>query len=129
MYLVVDDSRAVRRTITSLLRKAGVRRDEILTATDGREALEIFHAEQPKVVFLDISMPVTGGEEAGLKMLLEDPDVHVAIVTATDREDDEVHRLVEQGAMAYVRKPVTEDQLEEVLERVEAREGDITRIQ
>lgn len=129
MYLVVDDSKAVRHTLTSLLRKAGVPRDEILTASDGEEALEIFEAEEPKVVFLDITMPEIGGQEAGLTMLLEDPEVHVAIVTATHREDDEVHRLVEQGAMAYLRKPVTEDGLQEVLDRIEAREGDITRIQ
>jgi twitching motility two-component system response regulator PilG len=56
--MVVDDSRTIRRTAETLLRKEGI---EVLTAMDGFEALGKIVDYQPDLIFLDIMMPRLDG--------------------------------------------------------------------
>ncbi len=52
--MVIDDSKTIRRTAESLLKRAGC---DVLTATDGFEALSIIADSHPDVIFVDIMMP------------------------------------------------------------------------
>jgi len=56
--MVIDDSKTIRRTAEILLKKAGC---DVLTATDGFEALAIIADNQPDVIFVDIMMPRLDG--------------------------------------------------------------------
>lgn len=61
--LVADDEPSVRSVAARVLTRAGF---EVLTASDGREALEVLEAQQGRItaVLLDLSMPNVGGEKA-----------------------------------------------------------------
>ena len=56
--MVIDDSRTIRRTAETLLKKEGC---EVFTATDGFEALAKIADNQPHIIFVDIMMPRLDG--------------------------------------------------------------------
>jgi twitching motility two-component system response regulator PilG len=56
--MVIDDSKTIRRTAESLLKKAGC---NVLTATDGFEALAVIADSHPDIIFVDIMMPRLDG--------------------------------------------------------------------
>src|SRR5258707_15866902 len=74
--LVVDDEDGVRRMAAATLQRFGY---EVVTATNGLEAVEIFSAmpDRIRLVLLDMMMPVMGGEEALLRIREVSPDVPV----------------------------------------------------
>jgi twitching motility two-component system response regulator PilG len=56
--VVIDDSKTIRRTAETLLKKAGC---EVITATDGFESLARVMEAQPNIIFVDIMMPRLDG--------------------------------------------------------------------
>ena len=56
--MVIDDSKTIRRTAETLLKKAGC---EVFTATDGFEALSKITDHNPDIIFVDIMMPRLDG--------------------------------------------------------------------
>ena len=52
--MVIDDSKTIRRTAETLLKREGC---EVVTATDGFEALAKIADQQPQIIFVDIMMP------------------------------------------------------------------------
>ena len=54
--MVIDDSKTIRRTAETLLKREGC---EVVTATDGFEALAKIADQQPQIIFVDIMMPVS----------------------------------------------------------------------
>ena len=59
--LLVDDDRINRVLLNAILKKEGY---DVLQASDGQEATEIFREEQPDLVLMDVMMPVMDGYEA-----------------------------------------------------------------
>ena len=53
--LVVDDEADIRKLLVTLFEDAGY---EVITASDGKEGLEVAKAEHPDLIFLDILMPI-----------------------------------------------------------------------
>jgi CheY-like chemotaxis protein len=64
LVLVVDDEEPIREILREALENAG---HTVLTANDGREALRLYHAQQPDVVITDIVMP----RRSGIDLVLE----------------------------------------------------------
>jgi twitching motility two-component system response regulator PilG len=56
--MVIDDSKTIRRTAETLLKKSGC---EVVTATDGFEALSKILEHRPNIIFVDIMMPRLDG--------------------------------------------------------------------
>jgi CheY-like chemotaxis protein len=56
--MVIDDSKTIRRTAETLLKKEGC---DVVTATDGFEALSKISDQQPQIIFVDIMMPRLDG--------------------------------------------------------------------
>ena len=56
--MIIDDSNTIRRTAEALLKKAGY---EVLTASDGFEAMSMITDNQPDIIFVDIMMPRLDG--------------------------------------------------------------------
>jgi DNA-binding response OmpR family regulator len=107
--LVVDDSETIRQLITLNLELEGF---EVVTASDGREALAIVTKVQPDVVTLDVVMPALDGF-ATAERLRADPRtaaLKIAMVTAAAQERDRV-RGREIGVDAYLTKPFDPDVL------------------
>lgn len=110
--LVVDDEKTLRETVAYELEQEGYR---VVRAADGRRALELFRAEKPDLVLLDLMMPELSGIEV-CRILRNESDVPIIMLTAKSSEIDKVVGL-EIGADDYVTKPFS---LRELLARVRA---------
>jgi DNA-binding NtrC family response regulator len=100
--LIAEDEKVTRTAITGLLRKEGM---QIVEATNGQEAIDLFLRESPDVVILDIVMPVLGGMETIGKLKQMDASVPVIIVTARTDAATAVETM-KLGAYDYLLKPV-----------------------
>src|SRR5712691_7129368 len=98
--LLVDDEQAVQTLLTYPLRKEGY---EVVTATDGQEALDCFTQQRFDLVVLDIMLPKLDGIEV-CRRLRTRSQVPIIMLTAKGDEVDKVAGL-EMGADDYITKP------------------------
>ena len=110
--LVVDDTRNVQLMLQEYLQNQGF---EICLASDGAEAMEIFHAGGIDLILLDIMMPNMDGYQL-LSKLRTESSLPVIMITAKQQEADVV-RGFELGADDYITKPF---RLRELLMRIRA---------
>jgi DNA-binding response OmpR family regulator len=117
--LIVEDEIAIRIILEQTFEDLEDEGVEILTAVDGKQALETIQAEAPDLVFLDIMMPIMDGFDVcnTVKNELGMQDVYIVILTAKGQEFDK-RRGAEVGADVYVTKPFDPDELFELAESV-----------
>jgi DNA-binding response OmpR family regulator len=108
--LVVDDEPTLRETLAEALEQDGLR---VVTAKDGREALEVFRAESPDLLLLDLMLPQVSGIEV-CRIVRRESSLPIIMLTAKDGEIDKVVGL-ELGADDYVTKPFS---LRELMARI-----------
>ncbi len=98
--LLVDDEQSVQTLLTYPLRKDG---HEVVSALDGRQALDLFAQQKFDLVVLDIMLPKLDGIEV-CRRLRGRSQVPIIMLTAKDDEIDKVLGL-EMGADDYITKP------------------------
>jgi DNA-binding response OmpR family regulator len=104
--LVVDDKLELRTLLKSYLTQEGF---DVVTASDGQEALYVARHEKPNLIILDLMMPEMGGYEF-MRSYNREADTPVVILTAKIDENDKVLGL-ELGADDYVTKPFSPREL------------------
>ncbi|MCS4505555.1 Response regulator PleD [wastewater metagenome] len=107
--LVVDDSPTETHVLKTMLEKHGY---EVSVAEDGDQGMDRARNERPDVILMDIVMPGMNGFQATRK-LSRDPDtsaIPIVVISTKDQETDRIWAK-RQGAMDYITKPVTEDEL------------------
>ncbi|HDN04320.1 MAG TPA: response regulator transcription factor [Chloroflexi bacterium] len=104
--LAVDDEQRMVRFIQLNLEQDGF---EVVTAYNGKEALEQVRTQLPDLILLDIMMPDINGFEV-LKKIREVNNVPVIMLTAKGEEDDRIQGL-ELGADDYITKPFSPREL------------------
>jgi CheY-like chemotaxis protein len=109
--LVVDDSGLARRLIRKILEDLG---HEVEDVSDGAQALERYVLNRHDAVILDLLMHGMYGVEVLQKLKQLNPSLPVIVVSA-DIQRTTRDQVKEAGAVAMVNKPVTREQLEEVL--------------
>ena len=114
--LVVDDEERILNFLKSKLKVSGY---EVLTASNGVEALEQVQAQEPDLVVLDVMMPKMDGFET-LKELRTFSSVPVIILSAKGANADKVKGLA-LGADDYLAKPFSPDELVARIEAVRRR--------
>lgn len=110
--LIVEDEAGLRQGLEINLRHENY---EISTASDGEEAIRVFHSEQPDLVLLDLMLPKKSGFEV-LDHIRKVSKVPVILLTARGQETDKVRGL-RAGADDYVTKPFG---VQELFARVDA---------
>ncbi|MEC8049575.1 MAG: fused response regulator/phosphatase [Myxococcota bacterium] len=101
--LLVDDDRINRVLLNAILKKEGY---EVLQASDGKEATEIFREEQPDLVLMDVMMPVMDGYEATRIIKAESADRFVPVIFLTAVTDEQaLATCVECGGDDFLIKP------------------------
>ena len=110
--LVVDDEIRILNFLRSNLKALGY---EVVTASNGLEALEQFHASQPDLILLDILMPKMNGLDV-LKEIRGFSTVPVIFLSAKGSEREKITGL-DMGADDYIPKPFSPDEL---VSRIEA---------
>jgi two-component system chemotaxis response regulator CheY len=114
--LVVDDSAAIRKILTRVLRQTGMAIQTIHEAGDGQDALELMAQHRIDLVLSDINMPKMDGLQllGALKASPQWHNIPVVMIT-TEGGETKVAEAVRLGAAGYVRKPFTADQIKEKL--------------
>ncbi len=110
--LVVEDEPVLLETLEYNLARQG---HEVLTASDGLQALAVARAERPDVIVLDIMLPSIDGVEV-CRILRREMNVPILMLTARAEEVDKIVGL-EVGADDYMTKPFS---MRELMTRVKA---------
>jgi two-component system, OmpR family, KDP operon response regulator KdpE len=106
LILVVDDDAPILRLVRIKLQTEGY---QVITGTNGQEAVDLVQSETPDLVVLDVMMPVMDGV-AALRQIRQTSKVPVILLTARSSGPDKVRGL-DLGADDYVTKPFDPDEL------------------
>jgi two-component system chemotaxis response regulator CheY len=104
--LIVDDIEDNRFILKRILKKIG--NIDTYEALDGAQAVEMTKIHKPDIVLMDLMMPVMDGYEATKQVKALHPECRVIVVTAVQDIQSE-EKLLEAGAIAYIRKPIDLD--------------------
>ncbi len=118
--LIVDDSQNIRDVLATNFDYLGY---EVRTARDGAEALSMVAQEKPDVLILDVMMPEQNGYQVCRRIKSDPALAHIPIVflSARGRNEDRFWGR-DCGAEDYLTKPFSTSDLEEVVERLLARD-------
>lgn len=107
--MVIDDSRTIRRTAETLLKKTGC---EVITAEDGFEALAKIIEQKPDLIFVDIMMPRLDGYQT-CSLIKNNPIFKATPVIMLSSKDGLFDRAKGRivGSEQYLTKPFTKDEL------------------
>lgn len=105
--LVVDDESLIRMDITEMLEDAGY--DVVAEGENGEQAIELARKYSPDVIVMDVKMPVMDGISAS-KVIADEEIAPVILLTAFSQEDI-VDKATDAGVIAYLVKPIREEQL------------------
>ena len=122
--MVVDDHDMVRRGLAAYF---NTHPDLILVgeASDGLEALEVCQSQQPDVVLMDLIMPGMGGIEATRRIREKYPDTQVIALTSY-QDKDLVQKAIRVGAISYLLKNVSGDDLADAVRSANAGHGTLS---
>ncbi len=115
--LMVEDNFAIRQALVASLELLGY---HVLTAADGRQALEVWaaHGESIALVLSDVVMPAMGGIELFHALRQQAPALRFVLLTGhvlADRQEVQLGELKEQGLTAWIQKPPSLRQLAETV--------------
>jgi PAS domain S-box-containing protein len=107
--LVVDDSTVSRRILSKLLESAGL---QVITATGGREGIDLARTHQPDVVFMDVKMDDLDGFTATRRLAEDEKTKRIPVIAVTASAFGDTRQAAQEaGCVAYLPKPVRAEQL------------------
>lgn len=112
--MIADDDPDIRELLQTVIERepnlelAGA-------ANDGEEAVKVAAEVQPDVAILDWAMPGGGGDRAAASLTANDPDLRVIGISAMGAHEAS-YVMQTAGAVAFLSKPFTKDQLVEAIQ-------------
>lgn len=103
VILIIDDEESMRFILEKALKNESY---EIYTAKNGREGLELFNKYRPKVVILDLFMPIMDGFDFLWEVQPKPDDEFEVIAVTVHANDEEIIRCYDMGVSRLLRKPV-----------------------
>ena len=122
--LAVDDEAKIREAVSDYLTHNGM---TVLTAENGRQALELFGTQKIDFIILDLMLPDISGEEICRKIRKES-SVPIIMLTAKSQEEDMLKGL-DLGADDYIKKPFSLKELYARMQTVLRRSGGTDAVQ
>ena len=108
--LIADDEPIERAVVSKMLLKNYENQLELVTAVNGREAIQLYKEKECKIALLDIEMPGVNGLEAAEKIREYSEDAIIIFLTAFD-EFSYAKKAISVQAMEYLLKPTSEEEL------------------
>lgn len=112
--LIVDDARFMRAVLRDILQSLGF---EVLEAESGAQALEVYKAQRPALVTMDIVLPDTDGISALKRIMEVDSNAKVVMVSALGQRQL-IAEALKAGAKDFIIKPFRRDQVAEIAMRL-----------
>jgi DNA-binding NarL/FixJ family response regulator len=119
--MVVDDHPIWRDGLRRDLERAGVA-EVVAEASDGGEAIDRAREAMPEVILMDLNLPTVRGADAIRMITTEAPHIRVLVVSASGEEAD-VLEAVKNGAVGYLLKDSTAEEIADAVRRVA--DGDV----
>lgn len=119
--LVVDDSQLTVKKIAQMLKDMG--HNMVAHARTGEEAIRQFARHKPDMVTMDITMPDMDGIEATKRILQENQDALILMVTSHGQEGM-VLDAIEAGAKGYLLKPLRLEKLKDSIDEIYRKYGE-----
>jgi signal transduction histidine kinase len=113
IVLVVDDEKVIRDGCSRMLGSEGY---QVMTAANGREALDVLAAEPVDLILCDLKMPVMGAIEVLEQVTVHHPDVPLIIITGHGTVANAVE-CMKKGAYDFITKPFRADHLILIVKR------------
>lgn len=113
LVLVVDDAEDIRMLWAEVLSEAGYR---VIEAADGEAAVELALGHRPRVVLMDMAMPIVDGWEATrrIRKLANEREIAIVAVSAMAEVDGRAAAF-RSGCDGFIAKPTTPDVILEVV--------------
>ena len=112
--LICDDSTMIRRQLTNMIFELGD--FEILEASNGSSAIDIYKENKPSLVFMDIIMPELDGIGAVNGIIAFDKMAKVVMLSSVGTKDN-LSKALKAGAVDFIQKPVEADVLERTIDK------------
>ena len=112
--MVVDDEENTRLALTRLLAREGY---EVITATNGKDALNQIRTTAVELIITDLNMPVMNGLSFLRELNREHPSSHVIMLTAYGEVESYLEAL-DLGAFEYLNKPIKLEELLNVIAKL-----------
>ncbi len=112
--LICDDSILARKQLHDVVQRY-VPDANVVEATDGKSAVEIFQQNKPSLVFIDITMPVMNGIDAIKEIKKIDDDASIVVVSSVGTKT-ELKEAIIAGAKDFIQKPFAVSQIKLLLE-------------
>ena len=112
--LVAEDDKLVLKTLELYLKKGGY---EVITSSDGLDAMVQFEAEQPDMIITDLMLPFLSGLEILGKVKQRRKDVPVIVLSAMGQESV-IAEAMKLGADHYISKPFNVGQLSQEISKI-----------
>lgn len=110
--LICDDSMLVRKKLKEVLKDCGC--DNVLEATDGQTAIDVYKDNSPDLVFMDIIMPGKNGIEAVKEIIEFDKNAKIVMASSAGTKEH-VKQALKAGAFEFVQKPWEKEEINKIL--------------
>lgn len=110
--LICDDSILARKQLKDIIVEHGY--NNFLEASNGQEAIDLYKANKPELVFVDIVMPIKDGVQAIHEIREFDPEANIIIVSSVGTQT-QLKNAIMEGARDFVQKPYTNSGIADIL--------------
>ncbi len=115
--LIVDDEMTNRLILRSLLKKLGY---ETIEAENGQQAVDLYNQESPRIVFMDVMMPVMDGYEATRIIKQKSGNIFIPIIFLTAMTDEKsLQACIDAGGDDFLVKPYDKFLLQSKIQAME----------
>ena len=114
--LVVDDSAMICHVVAQILKESGY---TVLTARNGQEGCELAKKCDPRLIIMDVEMPVMDGIQATTLIKAEPKTTHIPILIFTSLGGEhDIRRAKEAGCQGFLNKPISRNAMQAEIEKL-----------
>ena len=112
--LLVDDDMDVLESTQYLLLEEGF---DVITASNGKEAIEEFKAKNPDIIFMDIKMPILNGYDAFYKIKEINKNAKIILTSSYAIDDEEFQKAKSSTLSDLLNKPFKINSIKKMIEK------------